>query len=492
MTVPNSPPRVDPGAFRLALVGESPGLEEASWRRCRSGHYFAGEAWEDGRHFLRDYCPQCSSRDWVPAPTPFVGPSGRLLGALLHDLELPRERLFFGNVCQEMATGALLEGPDYPPLVAGLAQLRTDLEAFRPNCVLLLGASALRAFHPGGWERGDKREFCVKITDWRGSIFAGRPELPWKCVAAFHPAHCLRQPEWTPLLRFDLERAVAEAKSPALDLPERHAEWGLEAAELCARLGALRGKRLGFDIEGYPTTGMTDCSFADSPTHALWVPFRRVDGSPWWSPSDAEQIMAAVTNLLQDEGTPKVMHNALYELFALKWGHGIELRGIGGDTMLLWHEAYCEMDKALEVVASIVGRQPYWKFGRHAQTEEERARYNCIDSMVTLEVEQALLGGGHLTPGQLAHYQHRLALLAPTAWQMARGFRFDQEARAQRVAELRRNVYALQGELDEAAGVVAPALADVVAAVCNKNKVKLVAGWSDVATYANKKWREEA
>ena len=39
MTVPNSPPRVDPGAFRLALVGESPGLEETSWRRCRSGHY---------------------------------------------------------------------------------------------------------------------------------------------------------------------------------------------------------------------------------------------------------------------------------------------------------------------------------------------------------------------------------------------------------------------------------------------------------------------
>lgn len=488
MRVPNQPPAEPPGATRLAIVAECPGLEEETCRTCPQGHVFPGESWHEGRRVTHDYCPDCGSTAWRATPTPLVGPSGRLLNALLRDAGLPRRQVWVGNVSQEALSAMQLENPEHPTVAAGLADLRQGLGDFHPTCVLCLGNTALRAFHPLGWKRNKKREFAAKVTDWRGSIFEG---WGYKCVAAYHPAACLRQPEWTPMLRFDLERAVEEARTPGLNPPTRYVEVVEDAPTLLAKLGALHlYPRVAFDIEGYPGEGVTDCSFAERPDRALWVPFKRVDGSPWWSPSDEHQIRAAVAALLQDDCVLKVMHNTAYELFVMKWAHGVDIRGIGGDTMLLWHEAYCELDKALEVAASVMTRQPYWKYGRGAETEAERAQYNGTDSMVTFELEQALLAPGVLTPGQLAHYHHRLSLLEAVNFQMQTGFRFDVEARDKLVAGLWADIYGLQGELDELAGICAPTFEEVVARVCNKNKAKFVTAWADVPTYANNKWRD--
>lgn len=355
MTVPNQFPATDPGPIRLACVGECPSIEENTYQRCSRGHGFALQYWEDKRLQTRDRCPvpECCSRDFTPCPTPFVGWSGRLLDDVLRDAGLPRERVFVGNVCQVMPPGGKLdslqeallwESGDLP---AGMMQLRADLAVFRPNVVLCLGNTALRAFH---------RDSKASVTNWRGSLFSStflstqgevaqavdgpagstpvpatpsggahsdnppgkglmgavtacppvsavaltnnltdatgplpasppptgttppagvasplslgssdvgygvgtgqqaRSEsanpptredtvsktvsmiptlstdfvdgvdstyVPLKCVAAFHPAAVLRSPDWTALLRKDVERAVSEAASPVLDLPVR-------------------------------------------------------------------------------------------------------------------------------------------------------------------------------------------------------------------------------------------------------------------------------
>lgn len=492
MTVPNQFPTDAPLNRRLAIIGEAPATEEVSWRQCIRGHGYAGRTWREGHLCDQSQCPECGSVGWSATPTPMVGPSGRLLNWLLAQAGLPRSRVFVGNVAQEpLTTDDLKPEAGHPAVAAGLSALQSDLARFQPHCVLLLGNTALRAFHA----RGD-----ASVTNWRGSVFPTREGVSmmkafYKCIATYHPAAVLRQPEWRPLLDFDLRRAVAESDDPALHLPERRVIWNATANEIVVRLIAIQQARqpVSHDIEGYAHSGVTDFSFATSPTQALWVPLRQLDGSPWWPPHDEETILAATRGVLEDAAVPKVMHNATYEGFVWKWAHGITLRGIAGDTMLKFHELYCELEKNLSTAASLLTRQPYWGEAGDAKTEEERAIYNCIDSMVTLEIDAAIdaLPATDFTPAQRAHYEHRVRLLEPCLWQMLHGIPFDVAARSELLRQRAGEIDVLQGELDMLAGIAPPSFREVVEAVCHKRKWDKCVDWPDVEEHANKRWRGE-
>lgn len=533
MLVPNQQPVVDPGPIRLAVIGEAPGLEEVSWRTCCRGHGFAGEQWQYGTRVNVTRCPTCGSTELQETPRPFVGPSGRFLNWLLEEAGIHRSRVFVGNIARNEMHPSELNDPGR--LAWDLDQLRKDLEKFNPNCCLILGNHALRAFHPKHWaaveknalagpesdddegaatptlpgieiprhaRRAAKSGFLVRISDWRGSIFLGDLNgWPCKCVATYHPAAVLHagpraegapgaNPEYESLMKFDIRRAVEEAKRPEVDIPDRKVLAPGSVTEIVRALDGIRLHqiRVGFDLEGWATTGMSDCSFALSPGQALWIPFRHVDGSPWWSPADQHTIMEAIRGVLEDPAVPKVMHNALYEMFVLAWAHKIRLRGVAGDTMLAWHEAYPELDKALDVAASILTRQPFWKDGRDAHSDEARAEYNCTDSCVTLELESLILA--ELSPGQRAHYDFNLRLLPAMSDQMLRGIRFDVAARKQLVAEIEREILQLQGELDRLAGIRHPTLALVAQAACYKKKLENVNTWADVIAAAKPTWKE--
>lgn len=462
-------------------------MEEVSWRQCDRGHGYAGQAWREGRLWDQRQCPDCGSVTWTAAPTPMVGPSGRLLNWLLGQAGLPRSKVFVGNVSQEPLTADQLTA--CPAVREGLARLQEDLARFRPHCILLLGNTALRAFH----YRGE-----ASVSNWRGSLFPAVFDSPSplaKCVATYHPAAVLRQSEWRPLLDFDLRRAVAEAGDPVLRLPEHRVIWDATANEIVVRLIAIQQARqpVSHDIEGYAHSGVTDFSFATSPTQALWVPLRQLDGSPWWPPHDEETILAATRGVLEDAAVPKVMHNATYEGFVWKWAHGITLRGIAGDTMLKFHELYCELEKNLSTAASLLTRQPYWGEADDPTTEEERAIYNCTDSMVTLEIDAAIdaLPATDFTTAQRAHYEHRVRLLEPCLWQMLHGIPFDVEARRALLAQRAGEIDVLQGELDMLAGIAPPSFREVVEAVCHKRKWDKCVDWPDVEEHANKRWRGE-
>lgn len=526
--VPNSfPSASETGQSRLAIVGEAPGLEEASWRICERGHGYPGERWAKGQLLQQTRCPACGTTAFVQAPRPFVGPSGRLLDDCLVRAGFHPSQAFRGNVARSSLTkGDALNDP----AKLDLHQLSDDLLRFKPNCVLVLGNAALRAFHPWHWRdsvspthvvgedlfgeqfqqasKVRKGDFAIRISDWRGSIFEGHLPISggWtgKCVAAYHPAAVLRtgpqlpgmagaNPEFLPLLRFDVKRAVEEAARPTLDVPQRHFPTDHTAEEIAWHLEAMLSsrRRLAFDLEGYATSGMSDCSLTAQSESALWIPFKKIDGSPWWSPADQQLLMGCLQTVLEDPAVPKVLHNALYEMTVLKMAHNITLRGVAGDTMLLWHEFQPELDKALDVAASLMTRQPFWKHMRlGAETEQERAEYNCTDSCVTLELEQAILP--LLTPGQRQHYEFNLSLLEPMSDMMLRGIRFDVEGRRQLVAELQRDLATLQGELDGLAGISAPTLAEVAEIVCYAKRKDEVWDWPDVVTYAKPNWKKEA
>jgi hypothetical protein len=462
MTIPPQSPVQNPGPARLAIVTGPPSIEEETWRVCPSGHTYAGQFHGRGGLITQRNCPACSSPLWEGRPTPLVGQHGRMVDDALQRAGWHRGRCWLGS--EDL-----------------LVILTPDLAAFEPACVLLLGDEAFHIAHPDG-----------SLDDWRGSIFEWRGH---KCVATYHPAETLRQGDRLALLRADVDRAVKEAqRGPALDLPVYEFDPDPSVRDLVAGLEGLRACRttpLGFDLEGYAAVGMTDCSFALTPRQAIWVPFVRASGLRWWSPADEQRIWTALRALLEDPFVLKVAHNGLYEWFLLAWAHRISLRGLSGDTMLKWHEAAAEMDKALEVAASLLTRQPYWKHGRGAVTDAERALYNVTDSCVTLEIDGAM--DPLLTPGQRAHYEFNVSLLPAMADQMLRGIRFDVAGRAALASEIQAETLTLQGELDALAGITTPTLEEVARRVCMAVKVRkgLVQTWDDVQVCAKPTFRKE-
>lgn len=396
------------------------------------------------------------------------------------------------------------------------AALARDLAAWKPNVVVCMGDEVLRAFHP---------DPGAKATAWRGSLWTGTltlgsthsdqpgeptPQgfvhnfpvaetacLPFsaKCIAVLHPSDPkLRLSEWSPLLKFDLRRALEEATTPALTLPERHIAWDLSFDETMGRLEALRGHSslLGHDLEGWPGTGVTDFSFATSPTEAFWVPIRHTSWAKWWSDDEEAAILAATKAVLEDPGVGKVCHNGASECFTWRWAHGIKLRGLADDSMLAFHELFCELEKNLSTVASLLTRQPYWGEAKDQATPLERATYNCLDSMLSLEVAQAIKTLPEWTPSLESHYRHRLALVRAALDQELRGIRLDLDARSALLDSLDRAILEAQGDIDRLAGIEAPTLREVAGAVCSRKAWSRVTTWDDVVTHANPSWRKRA
>ncbi len=485
--VPNQQPSVDPGAVRLAVVGECPGIEEQHWVICLQGHGFSTRHWQNRQLVERSRCPLCGSQSFTPKPRPFSGESGRLLDDLLREASLPRERCFIGNCCRVPLRDDE-KRLNTPEVRSGLERLAVDLEEFEPHCVLVLGNLALIAFHT---------QPEPKITNWRGSLFEGwLGNKPYKVCAAVHPASILREPSQLVLLRKDVARAVAEAALPTLALPTRTFDAPRDVAEVCFRLSQIQyaGLPIGHDIEGGCDTGVTVCSFATSPTFALSIPFKRLDWSDVWSADDAAQILAAIRALLEDSAVPKVMHNGGYEMFVWAWRHGITIRN-AEDTMILWNVMFPELLKDLSVVSSLLTKQPFWgtpdDWGVPAgqePTDEDRNIYNVIDSSVTLECWQAMQPS--ITADQRRFYEHQRALLEPVLDMELRGLRYDSAARDAMVVQVNREVFAMTGELDSLAGIAPPTFGDVAETVCFKRSQEKIKTWQDVLVHAKPSFRE--
>lgn len=293
-TVPNIHPRISNVPYRLAIIGETPGKDEI----------------EQGR--------------------PFVGFSGRELDRFLSRFGILRDACFVGNVCQHRPSYNRIASFDWngPEIQSGITKLQNDLSTFNPNVVLLLGGSALHLAKSGPGAPPPKRKtkeglvfaYPNSVSDWRGSFFYS-PFLvgngvPVKCIASYHPAVCLRQYEWTPMLMMDVKRAFDEATTKELVLPQRRLLTNLNFHEVLEELDKLltTNTRFGCDIEG--NWFCLKCvSFAPSPDYSFVVPLARHNGEAIWSLEEEITITKKLVQVLSSPRLIKVWQNGLYDRF---------------------------------------------------------------------------------------------------------------------------------------------------------------------------------
>ena len=436
--VPNKfPSIVDYQGRRLAIVGESPGKDEEDHKRETPTGY-------------------------IDDPQPFVGASGRLLRMVLAQAGITPEACFFGNICQHRPPDNDITQFDWngPEIQAGISRLKSDLDQFKPNCVLSLGRTAFRLFNPERCypckvTKDNPDGIKIPIFDWRGSPFVSS----WngtKVIPSIHPAYVLRVAADIAYFRADIARAVRHSSSPTLNLPVRSGILRPTLQDVVEFLTDLVSTRrpAAFDIEGYTDgIGVTMLSICPTPTSGIVIPFY-VDGRNYWNEEEEAIVWGLLSQWLASPHCPKIAHNAFYETLVLAWRHNIVIDGIVGDTMMKHWEIYNELEKSLGVCTSIWIEEPYYKDERES-SGDRKLHYNFKDSACTKGIDESMEGPLNERPGPAAHYAFNVALIPPYTYMHLRGCRFDGVRAAAHLKKATDEHDSLIAKID---GAVGPAL----------------------------------
>jgi len=116
---------------------------------------------------------------------PFVGPAGRLLDQLLEEAGIPRQRVYVTNAVKHFkwtprGKRRLHGKPNSREIFACRPWLEAELEAIKPDLLVLLGATAAQSLL-GAQFRITKQRGQPVETEW----------APWT-MATYHPSALLR------------------------------------------------------------------------------------------------------------------------------------------------------------------------------------------------------------------------------------------------------------------------------------------------------------
>lgn len=321
-------------------------------------------------------------KEEAEALAPFVGPSGRLLNAMLHQVGIDRRECYVTNVfnLQPKPTNDVknLCGPKaeavagFPAIQSGkyiraefqaeLDRLFEEIRIERPSLIIALGASA--AWATLGTSGIRKIRGAPSLSAGRCAEAVG---FQVKVLPTYHPAAVIR--EWTlrPTVIADLMKARRESEFPELRRPKREIwiEPDLHDLVRFERDYIIPSPDLSVDIE---TAGdqITCVGFAPSRERAIVVPFidpLQHDGNYWRSLRDELVAWDFVRRWIRG-ATRVVGQNFLYDMTFLWRGYGIPVPTAANDTMLLHHALQPELEKGLGYLATIYTDELAWKFMR--------------------------------------------------------------------------------------------------------------------------------
>ena len=415
---------VGPEDADIAAFGEAPGADEVDAPQHRSNRF-----------------------------KPFIGGSGRLLTALVHQAGMPRSTMFISNVvkCRPPKN----RDPTDVEIACCAPFLQAELNAVNPNVVLALGGPALYALT--GKE---------KITNWRGVPIPGTGGR--KIFRMWHPAYIARAQYNWPFAVHDLVRAKAQAEFPDIRrLPIdiiRDANTGRDRESLLAAVRA-RGACT-FDFE---TTGLSPekdsivlVGLTSGPNKAYVFD---------WTPASRDLFQT----ILADPGIEIIGQNILDFDLPFSEKKGVDISSAWGrafDTMVAFHLANASygqttvaeqrkggkqpvgMDKDLTMIASCHTDIPYWKSRDDYQRDlREVCGLDCIatdraaiDPATGLKKELEALDMTDL------YYKHVLPV-HPVLYKMTqRGVRVDTLRAARWSITYERTADALESTLREGLG----------------------------------------
>lgn len=369
---------------KIALVGEAPGVEE-----MRLG-------------------------------LPFVGPEGRYWTHLLKAAGLNRYDCYITNTVHQQPIRNDYSTLSKEVLAHGREQLIYDLEEWKSKgltTVIAIGAHALELLTGK-----------TGIYRYRGTALPCSLVPQLKVYSTIHPGSLVRgEGKYEPIFVLDIRKAVADSDSYEIIYPYRNINILREKSEALFELSSVTGitTPITVDIETYGPR-MTAFGWAVSPHQSYTITNTLL--------RDADVLQAI--GRLAASNTPKIFHNALFDVFHGAYYYKILYKNIFFDTMIAQHTAYPTLPKGLGFCASIYTNEPYWKAeGREAMDDISRGIlsydklyiYNGKDCCLTYEIYLALQQ--ELKDWEVEKvFKHRMRLLPVCLYAQMRGLLLDQEA----------------------------------------------------------------
>jgi len=427
--IPNQFPSLRHSECRLAIIADAPGKEETYTNK------------------------------------PFTGSSARLLSSLLSKHNLTLNHCFLGYVSPTQPPDDDFDRLDFqgPEITQGITNLRSDLSNYKPNCTLALGSGAFRALAPGGFDdfSEDHRWGVGKI---RGSILlhgdAGiLPQGNNKFIPTYDPSYVFRAYYELPFLKNDIARAVSQSRFAEHRPTVRRISIRPTFEEACDLLRSVRASRVptGFDVEGWnDNVGVTMYSIATSPFESTVIPIW-LGGRHYWSVEQEETIWLLTSQWLEDPACPKIVTNAMYELFIMAWKHRIIVSNITEDTMFKQWAIHPELPKSLATQISLWTLEPYYKDDRTSTDEDTKLIYSGKDPALSYECSLAQDTILRANPPAYAHYRFNCDLIPAIGYMQLRGCRFDKNVAANHSRATSDELLNIQPKLD--AALLEPALA---------------------------------
>jgi len=300
---------------------------------------------------------------------PFQGSAGAKLESLIGLARMPQDRIFITNLVRCRPPDN--RKPTQTESIACAPHLLAELKAIQPKVVVLMGASALKAFNLhniGG------------ITLIRGSIhklkFPGWDDGPeFTVIPTLHPAHLLYQNSPKTESRvvddlvlaasvvaghqidnsYDVQYKVTETITDfdkvmdevgsqpffAFDTETRSLEWWREPLITIQLCWGHPGGHTAV-IPWYLT-----CDDLDPDRLEPW------NLKPLWSQQDKDHIRKRLTELFENENIGKGAHNMKFDMNVLRKHLCIEVKGFLWDSMCLHHLLWEHRPHKLEELADL-------------------------------------------------------------------------------------------------------------------------------------------
>jgi uracil-DNA glycosylase family 4 len=293
------------------------------------------------------------------------------------------------------------------------------------------------------------------ISSLRGSIYQyqDRNGRVMKVIPTIHPAAVLQMPKWEKRSIADWRRIKEESGSRDYPVPVRNhiidpAEWQVEQYTKFVESNAPY-LDLSCDIETWGRT-LSCVGFAYTPFESMTIPTLKKN--------ERETFLPYVKRLCECQAA-KILCNGLYDWYWLD-EYGIQLINFLWDIQLM-HHAYDPIEShALDFLASIFTKQPYWKdeakdaeeIIKYAKSAEALWVYNGLDCCTTHEIKPVILKilqDRNLLNFYFLHYQ---TMIEPLLRMMRHGVRVDKQRQKAWRKKLISEMKGIRSELEERAG----------------------------------------
>lgn len=322
---------------------------------------------------------------------PFMGSAGMTLDQLLREAGTSRAECLIGTIARDKAPGGKLSfffednhcTKPKPYFQEYVAQTKADIERYRPNIIIALGAVAMY------YLTGNQG-----INSFRGYITDCSLVPGTKVLVTHHPQTVNHDWKLAWQTVMDLRKAINNSYCPEISKDIRELIINPTPQHFIDYCDYLIHKHTGpiaLDIETRPGSHIDIIGLADSANRAMSINF--LDGNiARFQPETEVMLWDKLSEVCNEKEI--IMQNGTYDSGVLWYNNHIRLPKYNRDILFAAHACWPECPRSLGFLASICLNVPPWKH----TSQETPELYNAADAANTygiwevLEVEMAKQG----------------------------------------------------------------------------------------------------